>query len=30
MQALTLLRIQARANRLANLRLHQAMAPLSP
>lgn len=30
MQALTLLRIQAHANRLANLRLHQAMAPLSP
>jgi uncharacterized damage-inducible protein DinB len=29
MQALSLLRIQARANRLANLRLHQAMAPLS-
>lgn len=29
MQALTLLRIQARANRLSNLRLHQAMAPLS-
>lgn len=28
MQALTLLRIQARANRLANLRLHTAMAPL--
>jgi uncharacterized damage-inducible protein DinB len=29
MQALTLLRIQAHANRLANLRLHKAMAPLS-
>lgn len=29
MQALILLRIQARANRLANLRLHTAMAPLS-
>ena len=29
MQALTLLRIQARANRLANLRLHGAMAVLS-
>ena len=29
MQALTLLRIQAHANRLANLRLHTAMAPLS-
>lgn len=29
MHALTLLRIQARANRLANLRLHTAMAPLS-
>ncbi len=29
MQARTLLRIQARANRLANLRLHTAMAPLS-
>jgi uncharacterized damage-inducible protein DinB len=28
MQALTLLRIQARANRLANLRLHTAMAQL--
>lgn len=30
MQALTLLRIQARANRLANLRLHGAMASLPP
>ena len=30
MQALHLLRIQAHANRLANLRLHDAMAPLSP
>jgi uncharacterized damage-inducible protein DinB len=30
MQALTLLRIQARANRLANLRLHTAMAALAP
>lgn len=29
MQALTLLRIQARANRLANLRLHTAMSVLS-
>ena len=29
MQALTLLRIQAHANRLANLRLHTAMATLS-
>lgn len=29
MQALHLLRIQARANRLANLRLHTAMAPLT-
>ena len=29
MQALTLLRIQAHANRLANFRLQQAMAPLS-
>ena len=29
MQALTLLRIQAHANRLANLRLHTAMAALS-
>jgi uncharacterized damage-inducible protein DinB len=29
MQAVTLLRIQARANRLANRRLHAAMAPLS-
>ena len=29
MQALHLLRIQARANRLANLRLHNAMAPLT-
>ena len=29
MQALTLLRIQAHANRLANLRLHSAMRPLS-
>ena len=30
MHALTLLRIQARANRLANLRLHTALAALSP
>ena len=30
MQALTLLRIQAHANRLANHRLHTAMAALSP
>ena len=30
MQAITLLRIQARANRLANLRLHTAMAALAP
>jgi uncharacterized damage-inducible protein DinB len=30
MQALTLLRIQAHANRLANQRLHGAMAALSP
>lgn len=29
MQALTLLRLQARANRLANHRLHAAMAPLT-
>ena len=29
MRALTLLRIQAHANRLANLRLHAAMAPLT-
>ena len=30
MQALTLLRIQAHANRLANHRLHTTMAMLSP
>jgi uncharacterized damage-inducible protein DinB len=30
MQAQTLLRLQARANRLANRRLHAAMAPLTP